>query len=133
MYIFSLKLPLANEDAANLLNNPIERLHSLPVLPNAEAQPLLNTHPVLEMQPAMAETPNQANLPIVSDDSERGSMLLTKPKNVHVHVAAPNVEVEVESMKHGLVAKKPVQVSANVSRYLRPYWQNCRLASKRSG
>ena len=41
--------------------------------------------------------------------------MLTRPRPVHVHVAAPNVEVEVQSMKHGLVVQKPKDVSADVS------------------
>ncbi len=39
----------------------------------------------------------------------------TQGKNVHVHVAAPNVEVEVQSLKHAEIAKPEVDVTPNVS------------------
>ena len=59
--------------------------------------------------------PLNANVQLEPTKDDTETTLLTKPKNVHVRVAAPNVEVEVQSMKHGLVAKRPLDVSAEVS------------------
>lgn len=59
--------------------------------------------------------PLNANVQLDSTRDDTETTLLTKPKNVHVRVAAPNVEVEVQSMKHGLVAKRPLDVPAEVS------------------
>ena len=75
----------------------------------------MRTAPVLQDRgPVATANPLPSNVPVIQqDDNDGGSPLLKRP--VHVHVAAPNVEVEVQSMKHGLVAKRPTDVNADVS------------------
>ena len=101
------QLTLANEDAANLINTPLQNMRTAPLGPVGEGR-----------ETVAMTSPISFN---AQQDAYQGeSPLLTRPKPVHVHVAAPNVEVEIQSMKHGLVAKKPTDVSADVSQTL-PY------------
>lgn len=98
-------LNFATEDTANLLTTPIQNLRTVPVQRDVE-----NRQPVAT---ANSLVPNVQRMQ--EDGIDGGSPLLTKSRPVHVHVAAPNVDVEVQSMKHGFVVKQPTDVTADVS------------------